>query len=88
MKKKNTITVIGITKNDGITGIQYGTIEITIDYEEKPKAPCPNNTTDKQNLSTHSKTVRHSIKQPALKWANKMSAAKKRILDAQRQNKK
>lgn len=39
-------------------------------------------TKGKQILSTHPKTVRHSIKQPALKWANKISVAKKRMLDA------
>lgn len=38
----------------------------------------------KHTLSGPSKTVLHSIKQPALKLANKISAAKKCMMDAQR----
>ncbi|MFQ6702584.1 MAG: hypothetical protein ACLRFO_00060 [Alphaproteobacteria bacterium] len=35
MAKKNTIKVIGITKNDCITGIEYGLVEITVDSERE-----------------------------------------------------
>lgn len=48
----------------------------------KSKTKHARRTKGKQNLSTHPKTIRHSIKQPALKWANKISVAKKRTLDA------
>ena len=44
----------------------------------------PHRKTKRHTLSDSSKSVRHSIKQPALKWANKISAAKKRMLDAQK----
>ena len=88
MAKKTTIKVIGITKNDCITGIEYGTVEILVPSEKLTKTPCSHDMTEKHTLSGPSKSVRHSIKQPALKWANKISAAKKRMLDAQKEKQK
>ena len=80
-KNKETIKVIGITKNDCITGLEYGLIEQEVFAEGE--IPKHNKTPTKKLKSTYThKQVNDPIRQPALKWANKLSAAKKRILDA------
>ena len=48
MAKKNTIKVIGITKNDCITGIEYGLVEITVDSEKLPAPHVAKNHQKKQ----------------------------------------
>lgn len=80
MANKETIKVIGITKNDCITGIEYGLIEIEVFSETQITPPKKFATATKPSI----KQTRAQIKQPALKWANKISAAKKRMLDAQK----
>ncbi|MBQ5700388.1 MAG: hypothetical protein IIV74_03805 [Alphaproteobacteria bacterium] len=82
MSKKNTIKVIGIIDDNHITGIRYGLVEIDV---PETKITTPTDTTKKINPTGPIRQTHTHIKQPALKWRNKISAAKKRILDAQKQ---
>ena len=82
MTKKATIKVISITRNDSITGQEYGLIEIDV---PETKITTPTDTTKKIKPTGPIRQTHTHIKQPALKWRNKISAAKKRILDAQKQ---
>ncbi len=77
--------VIKIVSNDLITGVQYGLVEI--DDKPLPSAPlAPAGNThcfrDKSRPTTH---AAKQIKQPGHRWEQKMTGAKKRIIDAQKQ---
>ncbi len=82
MAKKETIKVIGITKNNCITGLEYGLVEVEVFPEGE--VATQKNTTKTVKPTGPIKQTHTPIRQPALKWANKISAAKKRMLDAQK----
>ena len=82
MAKKETIKVIGITKNDHITGLEYGLIEVEVLSEGK--LTTPKDITKRTKPTGPIKKTHTPIRQPALKWANKISAAKKRMMAAQK----
>lgn len=82
MAKKETIKVIGITKNDCITGLEYGLVEVEVFQEGE--VTSPKDMTKKVKPMGPIKQTHTPIRQPALKWANKISAAKKRMMAAQK----
>jgi hypothetical protein len=85
-KKKNTIKVIGVVENNHITGMQYGLIDVQVFPEHAtPSAPYAFKAS---TIPGPVRVVQTPIRQPALKWANKISAAKKHFLDEQKQKQK
>lgn len=86
MAKKNTIKVVGVVENNHITGTQYGLVEVQVFPEnETPSTPFAFKAA---TVPGPVKPVHKPIRQPALKWANKISAAKKNVLDEQKQRQK
>lgn len=79
--------VIKIVSNDLITGVQYGLVEI--DDKPLPSAPLtPAGNTIIRDKSRPATRAAKQIKQPGHRWEQKMTGAKKRIIDAARTKQK
>ena len=73
--------IIKIISNNLITGVEYGLVEIN-DEPSLLTPQTPRRTNTNAHKNKHPKT--HSakqIKQPGRRWEQKMTGAKKRIMD-------